>query len=205
MMADVDALIDTRSDPDARSVLEDYERSHFRASTVSRFGFTLSIAADADADADAAADAAAADAAADAAAAAAAAADADASTAATAAATAAYRLTTALFKEPDMQDGIKVFQIPGTYGSWSVTIVGWIRRVSGDEWEVLPGARTIRRTGSYNLAGLDRLANEGNTGNGYALGDAAIGTESLHRLLIRRCLPANEKAWERDCPRPASW
>jgi len=35
---DLDALYDNRSDPDARMVLEDWERSRYETSTVARLG-----------------------------------------------------------------------------------------------------------------------------------------------------------------------
>jgi len=37
------------------------------------------------------------------------------------------------------------------------------------------------------------------------LKEAAAQPEETHRLLIRRCIPANEAKWKRECPRPKDW
>ena len=213
-------LYDHRSEPNTRSVLEDYERSQGCSPT--RLGLALSYLFSADADAaaaDAAADdAATAAAAADADDAAAAAADAaaddaddvgaaaaDADDAADAADAAARSLSRSFLEEPDMHDGLKIIQIPGSYGYWATTLVGWMRRVSGDEWELLPGARVLwRQRGSRAPNGLDIIATKG-PGEEYGMSDPTAGSEEIHRLIIRRSRPANEKVWAEYCPRPKGW
>jgi len=220
MQRDINYLYDHRSDPAVRSVLDDLvEEQTGRPPT--RLGLALWIAADAGADADAddaaagaaAADAADADAddadAADAAAGAAAADaadadadDADADDADDADADAAdARLTKYLTKEPDMRNGLKIIQVPGRYAGWAVTRVGWLRRISGDEWEMI-GARTIIRTGSPRP--LDSLAADGPRKD-HRLTDPAVAPEEIHRLVIRRSLPASVEAWAKHCPRPQNW
>jgi hypothetical protein len=109
-----------------------------------------------------------------------------------------------LTKEPDMREGLKVIQTTGAYYGYAVTRVGWLRRVDGDEYELLPGAVTIQRTGERNLAGLDLLAS-GGLGNRYAASEPAESSEEIHRLLVRRSLPANEAAWASVCPKPKGW
>jgi hypothetical protein len=77
-----------------------------------------------------------------------------------------------------------------------------MRRISGDEYETLPGSRTIVRTGNQRT--LASLASDGPKTD-HTLSDPDGGTEEIHRLLIRRSLPANEKVWAKHCPRPKNW
>ena len=209
-----DSLVDGRGDPSTRRVLDDWRAD--RGMKTTRLGVALWIAdtadadaatdaaaaaaadtadADADADADAATDAAAADTAdtADAA-------DADADAAADA--RIRKQLHSILTGEIDMKDGLKLIQVPGRYG-YSVTLAGWLRRESGDEF-TLHGAVTVARTGGYRMDGLQRLATEGPK-KGYDVTEPAKAVEEVHRLLIRRSLVADEKAWAKACPRPDGW
>jgi hypothetical protein len=224
----VNELFDNKADPSVRAVLEDAYREQGRP--MARLGVALWVAAAADADAadaaDAAADAdaAAADAdaaAADAAAADAAAADADAADAAADAADAdaadaaadadadaaddartRQSLYSLLTKEIDMRNGLKVIQVPGRYG-YSVTLAGRLRRLTADEYE-LHGAVTVARTGGYRMDGLQRLASDGPK-KGYDVTEPANAVEEIHRLLVRRVLRADEEAWAKACPKPATW
>lgn len=111
------------------------------------------------------------------------------------------RLRNLLTEEPDMRPGLKIVTLPGRYG-YSVTRVGWLRRVSGDERELV-NARTIIRTQARAIGGLDKLASSGP--KGYTLSDKTEGVEEIHRLLIRRSLPASETAWRKECPKPENW
>jgi hypothetical protein len=110
-------------------------------------------------------------------------------------------LTKLLIKEPDMRNGLKIIQVPGMYANLAVTRIGWLRRVSGDEWELI-GASTIVRTGSPRS--LDSLAAHGPKDD-RRLTASAEAPEEIHRLVIRRSLPADVKAWAADCPRPDGW
>jgi hypothetical protein len=101
-----------------------------------------------------------------------------------------------------MRDGLRLVQVPGRYG-YSVTLVGWLRRVAGDEME-LHGAVTVARSGSYRLDGLTTLASDG-PGRGYNVTEPSKAVEEIHRLLVRRSLVANEKAWAKHCPKPDGW
>jgi hypothetical protein len=151
-------------------------------------------AVDADADADAASPGAAADAdgvAADAADAAADAAD--------AADAARQTITRRIKEEPDMRDGLKIVVTPGSY--WALTQIGWLRRLDGDEYELV-GARTLRRVGAQ--VPLAQLAAEG-PGDSIKVQPTAVEPEEIHRLLIRRSIPASESAWAKWCPKPAGW
>jgi len=226
MQHNIDNLIDNRADPHVRSVLEDlYWEQSSRPPT--RLGLVLWLtdaASNANADAAAASsypnnDAAASDPNVDADGASfndvdAAASDPnvdadgasfndvdDASSDPKDGGAAAAVLTKLLIKEPDMRNGLKIIQVPGMYANLAVTRIGWLRRVSGDEWE-LTGARTIVRTGSSRT--LDSLAAHGPKGD-HRLTASAEGPEEIHRLVIRRSLPADVKAWAPYCPRPDGW
>jgi len=217
-------LLDHRSEPDVRAVIEDIDQDHGRQSM--RIGLALWIihAAADDADdaaaadaADAADDAAADDAAADADAAAdddvdaaddadvdaaddADVADVDAADDADVADDRSPLLTKMLLEEPDMRNGLKLIQVPGRYG-YSVTRVGWMRRVSGDEFELV-NARTVTRTG--DLRSLASLAQDGPKRD-HRLSDMDEGVEEVHRLVIRRSRPASEASWLKHCPKPDDW
>ncbi len=190
-MTHLEALLERRSEPETRAILEDYQ--HERGEKPMRLGVVIQVDAAAD-DADAVA--------ADAAAAAADAAAAD-DAAADDAAGAFLQLQNLFSKDPNMKDGLKIVQVAGAYYGYSVTRVGWLRRVSGDEYELL-NARTIARTGSYSLDGINKLASDGPRDK-YRLSEGDKGPEEVHRLLIRRSVPASVDAWAKDCPRPKGW
>ncbi len=100
-----------------------------------------------------------------------------------------------------MEDGIKIIQLPGRYG-YAATFVAWVRRVHGDEWQMVPGARAIYRTGTPR--GLHWLAANG-PGNDYDLLEPSKTPEPFHRLVPGRVIDADESAWADHCPRPARW
>jgi hypothetical protein len=125
----------------------------------------------------------------------------DADDAASSAAAASPRIANLLSREPDMQNGLKIIQLPGRYAGWAVTRVGWLRRVSGDEWELI-GARTIVRTGTPRA--LDSLASHGPMTD-HTLSDSSLAPEEIHRLVIRRSLSADVEAWAEYCPCPSDW
>jgi hypothetical protein len=215
------ALLDDRADPDARSVLEDWTLTHGWRTT--RFG--IAIASD---DADDAPDAYAArladdidDAADDAIDDATDAYDGAYDDGAYDDAAGAYddvdnvgdangyddddaalrnRLNQNLYGDLYMTDGLKIIRVPGGRYGYPVTLVGWMRRVAGDEWEIV-GARVMIRTGAPRASGLARAASHGPEQH-YTLSESADGPEELHRLLIKRVWPCIREAWERECPRP---
>lgn len=103
-----------------------------------------------------------------------------------------------------MREGLNLVQVTGAYYGYAVTLVGWLRRVSGDEWELSPGYVTVMRTGERDLGGLDKLASTG-PAKRYTTSEPATLPESIHRLLVRRCKPCDEKAWAKLVPRPSNW
>jgi hypothetical protein len=193
---DLDALYDNRSDPDARMVLEDLERSSYDRSTVCRLGFALSFIAAAAAAA--AADDAAPDTAPDYA-------DADGDDADADHTLSDHTLSRSLLEEPNMETGLHLIQISVTHYR-ALTIIGWLRRVRGDEYELVPGARIItRKSGeSADWNGFDDIASKG-VGKKYKAHPAMKAPETLHRLIIKRSKPADEKVWAKECPRPEGW
>lgn len=96
-----------------------------------------------------------------------------------------------------MRNGLKVLQLPGRYG-YAVTLVVWVRRITGDEYEGL-NACVLARRGQYKLDGLQKLAAEG-PGKSYDVTKPSKQPEEIHRLMVWRCLPANEEAWKEHCP-----
>ena len=104
-----------------------------------------------------------------------------------------------------MEHGLCLVQISIT-NYRALTIIGWARRKGGDEWELVPGARIVtRKPGEYaDWNGFDDLASSG-PAKKYQLADAMLQPEPLHRLMVRRCKPADEKAWEKHCPMPKNW
>ncbi len=104
----------------------------------------------------------------------------------------------------DMRTGLTVLQVTGAYYGYAVTLVGWMRRVGGDEYELMPGHVTVLRKGERHPNGLDRLAAHG-PGDDYSCSEPAEMVEQLHRLLVRRPKPCNEKAWKKIVPRPHGW
>lgn len=98
-----------------------------------------------------------------------------------------------------MREGLKILVTPGNY--WALTQIGWLRRVSGDEMELV-GARVLRRIGER--VPLAKLAADG-PGNTIQVEAVAEIPEEVHRLAIRRCIPANEKEWAKWCPKPKDW
>ncbi len=109
-----------------------------------------------------------------------------------------------LLEESAMEDGLYLIQIPVTYYR-AVTIVGWLRRLHGDEYEIAPGGRVVsRQRGSADWNGIAKLAENG-PGDDYKLYEPMRTSEPLHRLTMRRPKPCIEAAWIKHVPRPADW
>ena len=102
-----------------------------------------------------------------------------------------------------MRDGLVLVQFPGGYYR-NVTRVGWLRRVEGDEFELFGAVTVWRESGSFDPAGLEKLA-AGGLGKGYRASEPSPVAELAHRLTVRRVLRADEKAWARTCPKPKGW
>lgn len=99
-----------------------------------------------------------------------------------------------------MREGLMLVQVPGRYG-YSVTRVGWFKRVQGDEWELLAGSVSTRRTsGTRNL---DELAADGPMSDHF-VSKPFKSVEPVHRLVLRRALYANVEAWPM-VKKPKGW
>lgn len=115
----------------------------------------------------------------------------------------ARALSTCLLEDFDMEPGLYLMQIPIT--NRAITIVGWLRRIHGDEYELAPGARIVTRLhGSPSWDGIAKLAENG-PGDSYKLYDPMKTSEPLHRLIMRRPKPCIESAWIAHVPRPGDW
>jgi hypothetical protein len=97
-----------------------------------------------------------------------------------------------------MRDGLTIISIPSGY--YPYVLVGWVRRVTGDEYDV-HGARVIKRFGRNNA--LATLAAKGPLTA--ELLPAAEIPERVHRLLVTRAIPCAVAPWAKECPRPKGW
>ncbi len=205
------SLLSRLSEPDARAVLGDWlaERGRERSLQATIAALEICYADAAADDVDAAADDA--DAAADDADAVAADADAadadDVAVAADADAADADDVAADFFKnqllwvsrENEMRNGLALVVVAG--GWRALTRVGWLRRVEGDEWELV-GARSVRTVGRY--IPLAELASIGPVKD-VSLQQKADEPEPLHRLLLRRVIFCDVPKWAKEVPRPKGW
>lgn len=99
-----------------------------------------------------------------------------------------------------MTEGLKLIQVPGRY-YYAVTRVGWLRRIAGDEYELVNAVTVLRTSG---MRRLDELASEGPKKD-HRVSEHAKAPEELHRFGLRRCFSANEKVWREHCPKPKDW
>jgi len=95
-----------------------------------------------------------------------------------------------------MRDGLKILKLPGYYGP---TRVGWVKRISGDEYVLLPGHRAVWRTSGSRL--LEHIAADG-PGKDHDMGEPSKVEDEINRLLVWRAIPADEKAWAKHVERP---
>jgi hypothetical protein len=102
-------------------------------------------------------------------------------------------------EEVDLHNGLKIISVPSGYNPY--VIVGWLRRVDGDWWEMI-GARVIRRFGT-NIA-MTTLAEKGPATDTQLL-EASAQPEDYHRFGISRALRCNEEMWLKHCPKPKDW
>lgn len=98
-----------------------------------------------------------------------------------------------------MKNGLKIISTPS--GAYCYVRVGWLRRVDGDEFEII-GARVIRRFGTN--AALSDIAETGPIKTTELL-VASKYPEEVHRLQIERSITCNEQAWASECPKPEGW
>lgn len=99
-----------------------------------------------------------------------------------------------------MRNGLKIIQLTGGYYGYAITKIAYVRRVSGDEYEILPGARIIAKISGSGRR-LEGLAARGPMKD-YKLYDPSETIEEIHRLTVRRCLIADETVWSTHIDRP---
>ena len=192
---------DTTATAEADAAAADADAAADAATTAAAATTADAAAADAAADADATT---ATDAATDAADATADAADAatDATTTTTADAADAADL---LLEEKRMHAGLTVLVSQGTY--YGLIRVGWLRRVEGDEWELV-GARVLVRASGWRTSdgylALSEAAAQG-PGTAWTLLPASAEPEPVWRGHMLRPIVADAEAWAVECPRPPEW
>ena len=175
---DINALYDDRAAPDSRAVLEDLMLG--RGERVTRLGSALSYI-DADAADDDDDDA-----------------DADDDEKQTVRSKRFQNITNNLCGDLDMRNGLYLLRLPGRY--YLVTRIGYVQRVGGDEYMLMPGARTVRKTsGERNL---DDLAADGPKKDHKLSNPSRMG-EPIHRLIVKRCFEANHEAWDEHIKAPS--
>lgn len=101
-----------------------------------------------------------------------------------------------------MRNCLMVVQVPGLY--YRVTMIGWVRRIKGDEYDILPGARTIIRNRNASPRTIASLASAGPQDD-HTLSTPSDGVEFAHRFGLFRPTPANHEAWIAHCPMPTDW
>ena len=98
-----------------------------------------------------------------------------------------------------MREGLVLIKTPGYYGG--PTRIGWLRRIAGDRYELLPGLRSVSRTsGSRDLSDI---ASDG-PGKDHKLGAPSKVGESINALGVWRCFHADPAKWP-ECPQPKEW
>lgn len=104
-----------------------------------------------------------------------------------------------------MREGLVFMVSPG---AWRILCrVGWLRRVEGDEWELV-NCRSVIRTGGYDSDGLQKLAQCRGEIKNHTLGLISKIAEPIHRLQMIRPLPIPREdweSWEAHCPKPKDW
>jgi len=99
-----------------------------------------------------------------------------------------------------MREGLAIVVTPGG-GYWPLPQIGWLRRVAGDEWEIV-NARVLKRAGT--AVPLADLAADG-LGDRTSIGRPSKYPVPVHRLTIRRVEFADPEKWAKECPRPSGW
>lgn len=102
-----------------------------------------------------------------------------------------------------MEPGLYIFQIAITYYR-AVTLIGWLRRKHGDEYELVEPRVITRIRGTHSWNGIQMLADAG-PGKDYKVYPPGEKPRPMHRLLMPIPAQANEKAWAKDAPRPKNW
>ncbi|MBA3843627.1 MAG: hypothetical protein H0X39_13630 [Actinobacteria bacterium] len=101
-----------------------------------------------------------------------------------------------LLEENDMRDGLKLIKLPGYYAA---TLIGYVRNVSGDEYVLLPGWRTVELTSGDRR--LEDLAANGPKKD-HKLYPPSLVEEEIHRFGPGRCIVANVEAWSEHVKAP---
>ena len=90
-----------------------------------------------------------------------------------------------------MKEGFAILFSTGSY--FSSCRIGWLRQVSGDEWEI-DSARNVRRTASNGIMALAQCKAAKGLG-GHELGDVDTEPESVHRLHMLKAIRIPRADW----------
>lgn len=93
--------------------------------------------------------------------------------------------------EDEMTQGFAILFSTGTY--FSSCRMGWLRQVTGDEWEI-DSARNVRRTTGAGIMALAQCKAKNGLG-GHELGDVDTEPESVHRLHMLKAIRIPRTDW----------
>ena len=97
-----------------------------------------------------------------------------------------------------MREGLKLIKLPGYYGP---VRVGWLRRIDGDNYELLAGSVLVIRTnGSRALA---ELAADGPLKD-HKLTDKAGTAHDVNEFRVWQAIDCGD-AWREFVPQPKEW
>lgn len=86
-----------------------------------------------------------------------------------------------------MREGLAVIVVPGSRYGYSLTRIGWLKRVTGDEWEIEQSRVLMRRSWSAERQPFRDVAeSKGSLKTGHFLDPSSKVPESLHRLQVTR-------------------
>ena len=93
--------------------------------------------------------------------------------------------------EDEMTQGLAILFSTGTY--FSSCRIGWLRQVTGDEWEI-DSARNVRRTASNGIMALAQCKAAKGLG-GHEMGEVDTEPESVHRLHMLKAIRVPRADW----------
>jgi len=104
-----------------------------------------------------------------------------------------------------MKTGLTILVSQGSY--YALIRIGRLRRVEGDEWELVGARVMVRATGWRTADGYVALSEAAAQGPGKAwtLLPASVEPEPVWRGHMLRPIVADAQAWAKECPTPEGW
>lgn len=99
-----------------------------------------------------------------------------------------------------MREGLKLIKFPGYYGP---VYIGWLRRIGGDQYELVPGCRWITRL-SGNRDCL-ALADDGPLDDHKIHPASKKATPDVNEFRVWQAWNVDEEKWLPHCPKPKDW